>query len=322
MKNAPIDEREIIRIFQDKFGNRQFISEDVEMFSLARSKLAFGIDSLVESTDVPAGFKPDKVARKSIVACVSDFAAKGVWPKFGFISAVIPARYSRREVTMLADGFADASREFGFKILGGDTNEGQELSLHVCLIGVQDKTIRRRGARSGDLIFVTGLFGYARAGLEIILYNMRSSASFGRRAKSAVFDPKARLDFGVAIKNTATSSMDSSDGLSCTLHEMARQSKKRFLIDVIPTSTEVLDFAKLNKLNPFGLVFDGGEEYELVFTAPKQYERRLANISKRLGVKLTKIGRVVPGFGVGFESKDESFEIRDGGWRHLEVNVF
>ena len=89
-----VDEKEIIRIFQAKFGNKKFISEDVEFFRLGKSSLVFNIDSLVESTDIPPGFRLDKIARKSVVACVSDFAAKGIQPKFGFVSMIIPKSYS------------------------------------------------------------------------------------------------------------------------------------------------------------------------------------------------------------------------------------
>ena len=83
--------------------------------------------------------------------------------------------------------------------------------------------------------------------------------------------PKPRIKFGVKNSRYFTSSMDSSDGLSTTLNEMANQSKKKFVIENIPCTEEILNtFAKYHRKNLNDLVFNGGEEYEIVFTvSPK-----------------------------------------------------
>ena len=312
-----VDEKEIIRIFQTKFGNKKLVSEDVEFFRLGKSSLVFNIDSLVQSTDIPPGFKLDKVARKSIVACISDFAAKGVQPKYGFISIIIPKNYSKKEITELANGFAKASKEFGFKILGGDTNAGKELSLNVCLIGESESIVGRNNAKKDDIIFVTGPFGYTAAGLKIILGKKKSQKNFKNKAENSVYNPKSRLSFGLAVNNFITSSMDSSDGLSTTLNEMAKQSKKKFQINKIPRKSDLEDFAKLNRIDPWELVFNGGEEYEFVFTVSHRNRQKIINISKKLKVPIIEIGRVVSGNGVKFESEKKTFEIKDEGWRHF-----
>ena len=312
-----VSEEEIIRIFQSKFGNKKFVSEDVEFFSLGRSSIAFNIDSLVESTDIPLGFNLENAAQKSIVACVSDFAAKGIQPKYGFVSMIIPKSYSKNDIIQLANGFAKASKEFRFKILGGDTNAGKELALNVCLIGDTTAIVKRKNANKGDSIFVTGPFGYTAAGLKILLQKKKSQKSFREKVKNAVFKPKSRLDFGVAIRNSITSSMDSSDGLSTTLNEMAKQSKKKFLIEKIPTKSDVINFAKLNRIKSTDLVFNGGEEYEFVFTVSQKNKQKIINISKKLRIPVIEIGRVVSGKGVRFESNEKSFVIKDEGWHHF-----
>ena len=75
-----------------------------------------------------------------------------------------------------------------------------------------------------------------------------------------------RLEFGLKNKNYFSSSMDSSDGLSTTLNEISDQSKKRFVINKLPTERDVFDFANSNNLDVNDLVFNGGEEYEIVAT--------------------------------------------------------
>ncbi|MFB3113651.1 MAG: AIR synthase related protein, partial [Nitrosopumilaceae archaeon] len=81
-----LNEQQIIKIFQNKLGKRKFVPEDVEIFNFGKTNCIVNVDTLVESTDIPPRTKISDAARKSLVACVSDFAAKGVKPLFGTIS--------------------------------------------------------------------------------------------------------------------------------------------------------------------------------------------------------------------------------------------
>ena len=118
-----LDESEIINKFQNIFGNSKFVSEDVESFIIGKTKIIVKVDTLVQSTDIPPKMGLNDAARKSIVACVSDFAAKGVKPQWGIISVNLPSNISIKQVNEIAQGFKAASKEFGIKFLGGDTNE-------------------------------------------------------------------------------------------------------------------------------------------------------------------------------------------------------
>ena len=122
-----LDESAIIKIFQNKLENKKFVSEDVETFKIGKTRIVVKIDTLVQSTDIPPKMKLADAARKSIVACISDFASKGVKPEFGIISLNLPKSISRSKVIEISNGLKTASKEFQIKILGGDTNEGKEL---------------------------------------------------------------------------------------------------------------------------------------------------------------------------------------------------
>lgn len=124
MKNP--DEREIIKTFQKRFEKSGFLADDVEVLKIGNSKFIVKSDMLVQSTDVPPGMKIVDIARKSLVACVSDFACKGIKPVFATISLAIPRGFTQKMINQLACGFASASKEFGLKIVGGDTNQGKE----------------------------------------------------------------------------------------------------------------------------------------------------------------------------------------------------
>lgn len=312
-----LNERQIINIFQKNLGKRKFVGEDVELFNLGKTNCIVNVDTLVESTDMPPRTKISDAARKSIVACVSDFAAKGVKPLFGTISVTIPRNYSKSKISELSKGIGNASKEFGVKILGGDTNEGKELAINVSLIGFSDKIVRRKGAGVGDIIFVTGPFGYSAAGLKILLYKKKSSRNFAKKAKSATLRPKCKLNFGLKAKNYFSSSMDSSDGLSTTLNQLSKQSGKRFVISKIPANADLIEFSKLNKLNAYNLIFDGGEEYEIVFTASPKNRRKITNLAKKLRVPLKEIGNVTNGSGVVLYQNGKTLRIRDSGWQHF-----
>lgn len=312
-----LDERQIIKIFQKSFLGKKFVSEDVESFKIGKGFGIIKTDTLVEGTDVPPSMNPLQIARKSIVAPVSDFASKGVRPRYCIISVSLPRNYSKSKIYQLAKGFRKAANEFGFKILGGDTNEGKELVISVTLFGLVNKFTRRSGARKGDLIVVTGTFGTASAGLEILLHGKKASAAFMRLCKKAVLTPKPRLNFGLLASRYLTSAIDSSDGLSTTLNELSKQSNKKFVITQIPKDDRLDEFARSNNLDLIDLVFNGGEEYEIVATVPPKNLGIIKKIANKKKIKLIMIGRVETGSGVFLQRNQKIIRIKDRGWSHF-----
>jgi thiamine-monophosphate kinase len=315
-----LDESEIINKFQKVFGNSNFVSEDVESFSIGKTKIIVKVDTLVQSTDIPPKMSLKDAARKSVVACVSDFAAKGVKPKFAIISINLPSGISNKEVGEIAKGFKKASKEFDVQILGGDTNQGREIVFNVCVFGTAEKIPQRNGANLGDLIFVTGPFGYTAAGLEIMLKNMKKNDIFSAKAIKSVTNPKPRLEFGLKGKECFSSSMDSSDGLSTTLNEMAKQSKCKFVINNMPSKKDIKNFSKLHKKNFENLVFHGGEEYEIVFTCSKKYKSKINTIAKTTKTPIIEIGTVVNGKGVFVKHNQKLIKLKDLGYHHFKNN--
>lgn len=311
-----LNEEKIIKKFQ-RHLNKNFVSEDVETFKIGKTQCVVKLDTLVEGTDIPPKIKLQDVARKSIVACVSDFAAKGVKPLYGIISVTIPRKFTKSKIQNLAKGFGLASKEFGIKILGGDTNEGKELVIQVFLVGTSSSIVPRRTARTNDTVITSGPFGYSAAGLKILLENKKTDRKFSKKAIDTVFKPKPRLRFGLQNRNYFTSSMDSSDGLSTTLHEMAKQSRKKFVITNLPTNLDLLEFARKNKLDPLDLVFNGGEEYEIVATVNPARLQEIKNNAKKQKISLFEIGFVAAGRGVEYWQGNKILRIKNLGWMHF-----
>lgn len=313
-----LDESSIIKIFQRKFGNKKFVSEDVEFFNIGKTTIAVKTDTLVESTDIPSKMKLFDAARKSIVACVSDFAAKGIKPQYGIISINLPKNISRSKINDISNGFKKACNEYGISILGGDTNAGKEIVFNVCIFGETNSIVSRKGSKKNDLVFVTGPFGYTAAGLNILLGKKKGKAGFVKKSIQSVVNPKPKLNFGIKNKKYFSSSMDSSDGLSTTLNEMSKQSKKKFVINNIPSMKDLEEHAKSQKFNLNDLVFQGGEEYEFVFTVNPKYRQRILKNAKLLKTPIIEIGYVTLGSGVFVQENNKNIRLKDLGWKHFK----
>ena len=313
-----LSENEIINIFQTKLGNKKFISEDVEKFTLGKTKVIAKTDTMVQSTDIPHKMRLTDAARKSIIACVSDFASKGVKPKYGIISVNLPKSISRKEVNDIARGFKKACKEYEISIVGGDTNEGKEIVFNICILGNSNQIITRNGANEKDVIFTTGPFGYTSVGLDILLNNKKKTSTLIKKSIKTVTNPKPRLNYGLRNKKYFTSAMDSSDGLSTTLNEMSKQSKKKFIINKIPIDTNLNNYLKKQNKDLNKAVFHGGEEYEFVFTIPSKYKKIIIKNAKLLKTPIIEIGYVTFGKGVYLEDKGKKIRLKDLGWKHFK----
>lgn len=316
--NVGVGERRVIEIISSSIGKRCY--DDVELVRVNNIEAALKCDMLVEGTDVPRGMEPWQIARKSIVAPVSDMASKGVRPLYALTSLALPKGLDEEYVRGIARGFRRAEMEFNIKIVGGDTNEGKELIIDCCMLGMVEegsRFIRRSGASNGDLILVSGPFGYTKAGLKILLEGAKAEPTFRARAIRSVLMPKPRLRFGLMLARYATSAMDSSDGLAYTLHEMSNASRKRFIIEHKPIGKGLERFARDNSLSIDDLVFYGGEEYEIVATVRMEHLDEVMSISRLTGCNAMIIGSVHDGTGVYIRDKDGERELKGYGWEHL-----
>jgi thiamine-monophosphate kinase len=303
-------EQRVINILstQLRLHEQLFPLEDVALIDLGKTKrprlLAFKCDMLVGSTDVPPFMKSWQVARKSIVSCVSDFAAKGIIPSTCLLSLGLPQSISLSTIKELSRGFERASKEFGISIIGGDTNRSNEFSIDCSMFGQYNfptSTIpTQSGAKPGDVIVTSGTFGQTAAGLKIILNNAMAKKQVRSRYLESVLLPKPRLKFGISIRKFLSSSIDSSDGLAYSLYRLATRSRVDFNVDRIPAAPGIDDFAFQNRIPINDLIFYGGEEFEIVGTIPLKQLSKARLVAKSNGLKLIEIGRVTKGSGKVF----------------------
>jgi thiamine-monophosphate kinase len=294
------------------------IGDDVAVVPARGKKVVLKVDMLVESTDVPPGMDYRQAARKAVAMCVSDFAAKGVRPDSFMVSLGLRRATTQEQVDQLGRGFRDAEREWGVRMVGGDTNEADQLVVDCAMIGFAEKVVERRGARPGDVLVVTGPFGYPPAGLKIMIDGAKAERRFRETAMRSVTRPTPDLGVGIALCEYMTSAMDSSDGLARSIHTLAQESGVGFELDKMPAGEGIAEFAKRNGLSLQNLVMAGGEEYVIVGTVSPRKLALAREAAKSVGGQITAIGKTTLEKGrVYLQTGQSRKRIRDEGWTHL-----
>jgi len=294
--------------------------DDVSAVDIGHGKLAvIKTDMLVGKTDVPPKMSLWQAARKAVVMNVSDLAAKGVKPIALLASIGVPRGLNKRDIEQIGKGLNQGAREHDAYILGGDTNEASDLVISCTAFGIGEKKrlMLRNGAKPGDIMAITGPFGKTAAGLKILLQNLSAPSKIRKVLVDSVMMPRARLDEGLALAETSavTASIDSSDGLAWSLHEISQASQVGFLIDKLPIAEEAKHFAKIHKLEPIELSLYGGEEYELVVTVKPTLWKKA---SKK--VSLIRIGRATREKTLVLKVGKKAFPIEARGWEHFKTS--
>jgi len=282
-------------------------------------------DMLVGRTDVPSGMSLWQAARKAVVMNVSDLAAKGVQPIAVLASIGLPRGLTKEEIEEIGRGLNDGAREYGAYIIGGDTNEASDLVISCSAFGIctKGRFMRRSGAKPNDLVAVTGFFGKTAAGLKILLEGFSAHTKIKNALVDAVLMPNARLKEGLSLAQTqaVTSSIDSSDGLAWSLHELSRASHVGFTIDFLPIAQEAKEFAEAHNFDLAELALYGGEEYELVVTVKPKLWKKAEEALRKVGAPLIKIGFVTKEPTLLLKTKDEVVSIEARGWEHFKMPV-
>ena len=298
--------------------------DDISAVRLRKEQVAvLKTDMLVGSTDIPPGMTMRQAARKALVANVSDLAAKGVRPLAGIVALGLPANLSKQDVRNIASGLARAAREYGFPLVGGDTNEAKDLTISIALFAMADRRrlVLRSGAQAGDIIVVTGDFGDTAAGLKALLEKKKRPSQLPRPLYEAVYNPRAQLELGLKLAGSGaiTASIDSSDGLAWSLHELAKASHAGMSLDTVPVSRTAKKFADLYDYDEKELALYGGEEYHLVLSVRRS---RFAAASKAAKGKLKPIGAVTNEFrGVRLRQARREIVIARKGWEHFKAHT-
>jgi thiamine-monophosphate kinase len=245
----------------------------------------------------------ESAGHRCLARGLSDVAAMGARPVAAFLSLALPRDYPVRWVDGFLRGFQTLAKRFGVQLAGGDTAQasGEQVLADIVLVGAvaRGRALLRSGARPGDGIYVSGTLGGAAVELRQIAQGAKSPVKGSSGHPQTFPEPRIALGHAIVRRRLASACMDLSDGLSSDLAHLCRASGVGARIEsaALPLAAKASVDEAVN----------GGEDYELLFTAAGKIPRTLA------GTAITRIGSVQAGRTVMLDGEG----LRPGGWEHF-----
>lgn len=273
------------------------------------------VDTIIEGVHFLPTDPIDSIARKALRVNLSDLAAKGAVPVHYLVALSWPATRPAREIEAFAAGLAADQAAFGATLLGGDTTATPgPLTITITAFGrpLTLRTPSRADARPGDDVWVTGPIGRGRLGLDVA--RGRAPAHLPTDAAAALLahyrTPTPRTDLAALIAAHAHASMDISDGLLADAPKIAAASGVEVEIDLdrMPTPEEAADWFAPGEVDRLLLAI-GGDDYEILFTAPPAARPALEG-------RAVRIGEVRAGQGLRVLQHGRPLAIASGGYAH------
>ena len=270
-------------------------------------QLAISSDMLVEGRHFFADVDPFTLGHKALAVNLSDLAACGATP-LAFTLALALPRVDEAWLAAFSRGLLALADAHGCELVGGDTTQGP---LNICITvfgevpapGGKSQALLRSGARAGDDIYVSGTLGDARLALEILRGRVTAPAAMLAAARLRLEQPTPRVALGAALRGLATAAIDVSDGLLGDLGHILKQSgvgatvNTDIAIFLIAESANHICGNSLfcSEISPqqwLAWSLAGGDDYELLFTAPPACRSRVAVAAQTSQTRVTRIGQI------------------------------
>lgn len=270
-------------------------------------------DMLVEGTHFLINdITPYQLGWKSAASNFSDIAAMGGTATGCFLALAVPYDVTDLWADEFLRGFRDISEQYGFPLLGGDTTSSPDrVCICITVVGkaLKGRSIKRSGARPGDLVCVTGNLGDSAAGLDAILSKLPRTGEIPYLIDKH-YIPRPRMEEGkVLVNSTGVHSMiDISDGIGSDLRHIIGESGRGAEIDMdkIPVSNQLRTYCRNNGKDIYRFAISGGEDYELLFTVAPEWEPSLS-------VRHCVIGRITDTSILQWNGSDRDYS----GYRHF-----
>jgi thiamine-monophosphate kinase len=284
--------------------------------------LVISADMLVAGRHFLAGADAEHLGHKALAVNLSDMAAMGATPRWATLSVALP-RVDARWLAGFSRGFMRLARRHGVDLVGGDTTRGP-LTISVQIIGEVPAglALRRDGARAGDDIWVSGTLG--DAALALAMMKRRSTLARRERAwlEQRLHVPTPRVALGVALRDVARSAIDVSDGFIADLGHICERSRVGAVVRLGAIPASAVMRRHLDRPVARAAQLAGGDDYELVFTTGRARREAVARLSRRLRLRLSRVGiitqqrRGIPLVTV-LDSAARPLAVEQTGYRHF-----
>jgi len=309
------------------------VGDDAAVLDYKDKQVLVTTDLLLEGIHFDLVYVPLRhLGYKAAVVNFSDIYAMNGQPKQLTVSLGISKRFSVEDLELIYEGIELACKAYGVDLIGGDTSAsltGLAISITCIGEGEKDKIVYRNGAKANDLICVSGDLGSAYMGLQLlerekIVFTANSEAQPDFDGKDYILQrqlkPEARKDIIAALAEkgvTPTAMMDISDGLSSELIHICTQSNTgcRIYEDKIPINYQAVVMAEELNMSIVTAALNGGEDYELLFTASiEDYEKIVAMEGVGIVGHMTK-----PELGLNLVGREgEEIALKAQGWNSLQ----
>lgn len=255
------------------------IGDDAAVVSVEGSVTLLTTDTMVEGRHWDHRLSAEDVGWKLVAVNVSDIGAMGGRPTWALLALTLPSPLDREWVRGFARGLGAGLRRWGVALVGGDTTGGPARVASLTLGGAASRPIRRSGGVPGDDLYVTGPLG--RAAEAFLATHPRAEAAAWFRRPCPPVELGARLGESGLVH----AMMDLSDGLSKDLTRLCRASGCGAWVDPALLPGEA----------PLSWKVGFGEDYELLFAAPREARSAVERMSQDIGIPLHRVGALEPG---------------------------
>ncbi|WP_298609414.1 thiamine-phosphate kinase [uncultured Thiothrix sp.] len=271
---------------------RVSVGDDAAIVQVApNEELIISVDTLVNGVHFPLDTPAHAIGYKALAVNLSDLAAMGARPRWFTLALTLP-KVDQSWLEEFSRGLKALASQAGIFLIGGDTTRGP-LSMTIQVMGTAPKqqALLRSGAQVGDLIFVSGHLGDAAAGLAVAQERLSLANEDAKYCINRLNYPTPRIDLGTWLRGRASSCMDISDGLVADLKHLLKRSQvgAKLYHQQIPLSPAL---QKLNLSTALSFALTGGDDYELLFTAPKSFLAEIENYQSTSPLALSCIGEI------------------------------
>ena len=278
------------------------IGDDCALLNLTPGhQLAVSSDVLVEGVHFFSDVDPQTLGHKCLAVNLSDLAACGAKPKAFTLSLTLPS-IDDAWLRAFSEGLYALSKMHACALIGGDTTRGP-LNIGITVLGEIPKgqALVRSGAKTGDDLYVSGTLGDARWALLGLNGQMSVDKARLQTLRTRLESPTPRVDLGLALRGVASAAIDLSDGLLGDLAHVLKASQKGAqlqVLDMLQSPMVSEDLRTLPQDQALKLMLQGGDDYELLFSAPKSKAQALKVLAQQLNLPLTVIGQVTENAGI------------------------
>ena len=292
-------EFKIIKRYFSKLSKLNYSSLNLndDVFFDKKKGIVISIDTYNNGSHFLNFKKPELVIKKIIRSSISDLICKGVLPKFYFISGSGNKKtFSKRNLSKISKSLEQEQKKYRISLLGGDTTYSNKLCFSISSVGYSKKIIYRNKAKYNDDIYVTGNLGDSFTGLQILKKKIKVQNKIMNYFVKKYYQPDIQLNLTRKLFQFANTSIDLSDGLIADLEKMLNKQNLSYNIDLdkIPICLNLTNLIKSKKLSKSRFI-SKGDDYQVLFTSSPSKTRIIHGLSKKLGIKITKIGKISSG---------------------------